>query len=104
MGNVPKNVKQPQDHLKPAAQREAEAAEVVEVRWREQRFVVPADADDWPVPTVLAFEEGKAAIGVRGVLGPDQWDAFLSTNPRARDMGDLFDHIARALGLDDAGE
>jgi hypothetical protein len=41
---------------------------------------------------------------VRLILGPDQWAELMKDKPRNKDLGDLFETIAKALGLgDDAG-
>ena len=94
----------PQDHKKSAAQIEAEGIATVEVEWRGHTFTVTADPDDWPVETMLAFEEGKAASGVRGMLGATQWAELMKSKPRTRDLSDLFSAIAAAMGLNTAGE
>ena len=105
MATIPKGAAVPSDHLKSAAQIEAEGIATVDVVWREHTFTVTADPDDWTVETTLAFEEGKAASGVRLILGPDQWAELLKDKPRNKDLGDLFESIAKALGLGDhAGE
>lgn len=104
MTNIPKGATVPSDHLKSAAQIEAEGIAEIEVQWRTLTFTVAAEADDWSVETTLAFEEGKAASGVRGILGPEQWGELMETNPRNRDLGELFDAIAAALGLDTSGK
>lgn len=96
--------KSPQDHKKPAAQLEAEGEPKTVVGWRGHEFTVPSDPDDWTVETTLAFEEGKPASAVRGVLGPTQWAVVMKERPRNRDLGELFNAIAAALGLDSAGE
>lgn len=88
---------------KPAVQAEAEGDAVTVVKWRGEEFTVAADADDWPVELLVAFEDGKVAAAVRGALGPSQWSAFMRTRPRTRDLAELYDVIATALGLDDSG-
>lgn len=99
----PKGVKAPQDHKSPA-QRDAEGAEVVEIEHNGVTYTIPADADDWTVETTLAFEEGKAMSGIRGVLGPKQWATYLKSKPVNADARDLFDKIAEAVGMETAGE
>jgi len=101
---IPAGVKAPTDRKKPAAQVDAEAVETVEVVWRDHTFTIDADPDDWPVEVMLAFEEGKAAVGVRGILGAKQWADLMKTKPRSRDLGDLFDAVAKAIGFEGAGE
>ena len=104
MTAVPRGATKPTDHLKSAAQLEAEGVGTTDVPWRAHTFTVPTDADDWTVETTLAFEEGKAASGVRLMLGDRQWAELIKDRPRNRDLADLFDTIAKALGLESAGE
>ena len=94
----------PQDHLKPAAQIEAEGLAMTDIEWRGHTFTVLTDPDDWSVDATLAFEEGKPASGVRTVLGKEQWAELMKSKPINRDLGDLFDTLAEALGLERVGE
>lgn len=103
MPDVPKGAKVPADHKSPV-QVEAEGGGTLGVTWRGHTFTVPAEAEDWSVTTTLAFEEGKAATGVRGILGTDQWADLMKTKPTNRDLSDLFDTIAKTMGLENAGE
>lgn len=104
MPAVPKGAKTPTDRQKPAAQREAEGPEVAYIEWRDHKFEVPADPDDWPGDTILAFEEGKATVGLRALLGTKGWAEFWKTRPTKRDIDSLFEAAAEALGLESAGE
>ena len=104
MTTIPKGATVPTDHKKPAAQIEAEGGAATDVVWRGHTFTVDADPDNWAVETTLAFEEGKAASGIRSILGPKQWAEFMKSKPVNRDMGDLFNEIAKALGLETSGE
>ena len=101
---VPKGATVPEDHKKSAAQIEAEGVETGEVVWRGHTFTAVKDADDWPVEVTLAFEEGKAASGVRLLLGKTQWAELMKDKPRNKDLGELFDHIAETFGLETSGE
>ena len=100
MTTIPKGATVPADHNKPSAYTEMELVDIG-VTWRGHLFVIAADPDNWSVETTLAFEEGKAATGVRSILGPKQWAEFMKSKPVNRDMGDLFNEIAKALGLGD---
>ena len=104
MSNIPDGVKMPQDRKKSAAQIEAEKIETIEITWRDFTFTVDATAENWLVETTLAFEEGKAASGVRGILGAKQWAELMKSKPRNNDISDLFAVIANAMGLNTSGE
>lgn len=93
----------PQDHQKPAAQREAENAETVVVTHADLKFTIAADVADWDVDALEAFEDGKAAAAVRAVLGPQQWAEFKKTKPKTRDLAAVSDAIASAMGFETAG-
>lgn len=101
---MPTAPKQPADHQKSAAQIEAEGVETGEVKWRAHTFTaLVKDPDDWPVEVTMAFEEGKAATGVRLMLGKEQWAELMKDKPRNRDLGELFDAIAETFGLETSG-
>lgn len=104
MPEIPKGATVPTDHNKSAAQIEAEGGGTTDVVWRDFSFTVATDPDNWAVETTLAFEEGKAASGIRSILGPKQWAEFMKSKPVNRDMGELFNEIAKTLGLETSGE
>jgi hypothetical protein len=89
-----------------AVKAEATGDPVTAVTWRDQQFYVAATADDWPVDVLEAFESGKAATALAGVLGPAQWERFktASPQPKVRDLTALMDSIASKLGFSRAGE
>lgn len=89
-----------------AVQAEATGEVVTEVVWRDQKFHIAASADDWPVDVIEAFEQGKAATALAGVLGPAQWARFKATKPapKVKDLTGLMDTIASKLGFGNAGE
>lgn len=102
MPQIPEGAKTPQDR-KPAAQAEAEGDGTLTVEWEGHEFTIPASADDWSARTTLAFEEGKAVSGVRGILGTKQFASLMEGDPNNRQIGELYDLIAEVMGLD-AGE
>jgi len=91
----------PQDHLKPAAQLEAEGIAMTEVDWRGHTFTVPTDPDDWSVAAISAAEKGLNFTSLELMLGAKQWAEFAKTKPVKRDGVDLFKAINKALGLGD---
>ena len=92
----------PQDHLKPAAQIEAEGTEFTSVAWRGLTFTVPTDPDDWSIAAIAAAEKGKNFTSLELLLPPAEWAAFMKTNPVRRDGIDLNSAITKALGLGDS--
>jgi hypothetical protein len=85
--------------------REVEAtASTNTVEFRGETFTVPLERSDWSVDMVESLEEGKAVGTVRGALGPDQWRTVRAMNLKVRDLAELSDLIARAMGFGDSGE
>lgn len=107
--------KVPQDHLKPAAQREVEddADETIQVDWEEGISVtIPANLEDWPADAI-EFEERNAHVSaLRALLGSDEYnkvkaDWLKATGKkswRVRDAGRFMDAVAIAAGLKSAGD
>lgn len=94
---VPKGVKMPEDHKSPA-QAEAEGIETFTIEFHGLDLAFPADFDDWPVESMLAFEEGRSAGALRGALGPKQWASLMAMNPLKRDINDLFEQLNEYMG------
>lgn len=100
MSEIPAGATKPQDHKKSSAQIEAEGIETVTVTWRDQEFILPATIEDCPVEVAEAFEDGKGARAVAGILGADRYAAFKKKNkPTVRDLNDLARVIAEAMGM-----
>lgn len=87
------------------AQNEAEGVESLRVVWRGHELDVPPSVDDWPLDAQYAFETGKAAVGIRHLLGAKQFAQLLGAGYTNKDLGELTDTIMTELGLGgDAGE
>lgn len=86
------------------AQVEASGVERVAFEWRGHALTMPASMDDWPIAAQLAFEEGKPATGVRGVLGPQQFALLIAAGYVNRDLNELSQQMLNVLGLGDLGE
>lgn len=74
------------------------------ITWRGHEFTVPREYDDWPIELAEAFEDGRSIAIVRGALGEAQWRVVKSEAPKVRDIRDLADDIATALGFGSVGE
>ena len=85
--------------------RKAEAAgeKTAEVVFREHTFTVSVDYDEWSVDFVESLEEGKSVGICRGALGPAQWRKVRAMGLKMKDLSDLADAIASALGFGDSG-
>lgn len=108
---VPDTAKQPQDHLKPAVQRDAEqSSEPVTVEWHGIPVELPATVEDWDLEALEAFEQGKVLSAVRLLLGSRRYDELragvrekLGRKPTVRDLTPLAEEIARTYGFETAG-
>lgn len=72
-----------------------------------ERYRLPASPDDWSIDALEAFENGKVATAIKGILGLKAWTkirATLSGGGHVRDLEPLMDQIARAYGFESVGE
>ncbi len=105
MTEIPAGAAAPQDHLKPAAQIEAERATTVALTWRGQKFTLPATIEDCPIEVVEAMEAGHGLGIVRGILGESQYAAFKRKHkPTVRDLNEFSEIVMAALGFEKPGE
>lgn len=85
--------------------REAEAqGKSALVDWRGQKFEVEREYGEWSVDFVESLEEGKSVGIVRGALGPSQWRTIKAMNLKMRDLDELAEAVAAALGFGSVGE
>jgi hypothetical protein len=83
---------------------EAKGETVATVEFRGQTFTVSREYDDMTVDFMESIEEGKSVGIVRGALGPDQWRVVKAMNLKMRDLSELADKIAAAMGFTSSGE
>ncbi|WP_378735407.1 hypothetical protein [Nocardia brasiliensis] len=99
----PAGVREPQDHLKPAAQREAEGDETITVEFRGLEFTVPADPDDWPIRVHQALGRNMHIDAIELLLGPVQWTKLTAKYPKKRDFVEFAEILGEVLGFGSAG-
>ena len=51
-----------------------------------------------PVAAYLAFKNGDEFGGTEALLGPDQWAAFLATNPTIDDLNEIGAKLTELVG------
>lgn len=94
----------------PAVQAEAQNVSTIDVDWDGVSVTLPAKPDDWELDTLEAFEQGKAATAVRGVLGKSynrvitDYKARHGRPPKVSDLESFMQTFAKAYGFEDAGE
>lgn len=86
------------------ARKDEAKSSTAKVEWRGHTFEVSREYDDWSVDLLESLEEGKAVGIVRGALGPQQWRTVSGLNLKVRDLGELSEAIAKAMGFGSAGE
>jgi len=115
MTDIPKGAKVPTDHLKSAAQIEAEGVETVQVEFKGETYTFPAGIEDASGDVLDAIDDQKLSHALHGLLeekddagnwisGPSEWKRFKKTHPRVHDYTDMFDAYAKVIGLGTTGE
>lgn len=94
-----------------AAQNEAEGVENVDLDWEGITITIPVSVDEWDIDTLEAFETGKAATGIRALIGSARYDAVKAEFAKAhgrkfkvKDAASLMDAVAVACGFKSAGD
>lgn len=83
---------------------EARNDKTAEVEWRGHTFTVSREYDEWSVDFVESLEEGKTVGIVRGALDPKDWRTVKAQRLNMRELSELADKIAAAMGFGSAGE
>lgn len=86
------------------AEAEAKNDSTAVVKWRGMEFTISREYGDWSVDLLESIEEGKAVGIVRGAIGAANWRRVQSMNLKVRDLDELSDQIAKALGFGSVGE
>jgi len=74
------------------------------VEWRGHEFEVSREYGEWSVDFLESLEEGKSVGIVRGALGPSQWRTVKGMDLKVRELNDLAEQIAAAMGFGSTGE
>ncbi|WP_280248554.1 hypothetical protein [Nocardia abscessus] len=104
----PAGAPEPRDHQAPKspAQREAEGAETVTIKWHGVDVEIPARAELWdPYDVVLPAAAGNIPGAVAALVGPVQLARMKQQYPAATmpDFYELFNLAAEAVGFGGAG-
>ena len=94
----------PQDHLKPAAQIEAEGGGgTAEITIRESVFTIPADIDDVDAEFLKFTADRDAYRMVYVLLNPKQAARMKALKPTIRELNALAEQMAEIYGFESAG-
>jgi len=103
MPEIPKGATVPTDHLKSAAQIEAEGGGTAEITLGESVFTIPADIDDVDAEFLKFAADGDSYRLVYSLLDPKQARVMKALKPNIRDLKALADQIAEVYGFERAG-
>jgi hypothetical protein len=73
-------------------------------KFRGEKFTITTDQAEWSTDFLEALEEERAVGIVKGALGPQQWSRAYPLVPKVKDLRELADAVAKALGFDKSGE
>ena len=93
----------PQDHLKPAAQIEAEGGGTAEITLGESVFTIPADIEDVDAEFLKFAADGDSYRMVYALLDPRQGARLKALKPKIRDLNAMAEQFASVYGFDSAG-
>lgn len=74
------------------------------VEWRGHEFEVSREYSEWSVDFLESLEEGKAVGVVRGALSVKDWRTVKGMGLKVRDLNELSELIAKAMGFGSTGE
>ena len=74
------------------------------VRFKNKNYKLPADPRDWDLEAMEAFEDGRIATAIRGVLGKTAWNEIKASGAKVRDLESLAEKIAKVYDFEAVGE
>jgi hypothetical protein len=88
----------PQDR-KPKTAAESEATGVgLDLDFHGATYTIPPTSK-WPYRAILALESGRVGGFLAGVLGTEQHDAFVATDPDVDQVTELVAEVQRVAGI-----
>src|SRR5450756_1143302 len=105
MPEIPKGATVPADHLKSAAQIEAEGnpGSVTGITLGESVFTIPSDIQDVDAEFLKYAADGDAYRMIYALLDPKQTQRMKALKPKIRDLNALGEQIAEIYGFESAG-
>lgn len=73
-------------------------------KFRGEKFTITTDQAEWSTDFLEALEEDRAVGIVKEALGPQQWAVARPLVPKVKDLRELADVLAKALGFGSSGE
>lgn len=83
---------------------DADGIETVDIEHEGETYTLPTDIADLDGDIAEALEANKLTIGLRLLMGPEQWKRFKATKPKVRDYAGIIDKWGEATGLGRQGE
>jgi len=97
------NAPEPQDHKTPAEKEAKSEDGMTTLDFHGQKFTVPSDQDDWPILAVQAMSKSMHIDGMQHLLGPVQWQKFVTLFPTRRQFNEFSKALAAELGFETLG-
>lgn len=87
-----------------AIEDEAAGEKTFTVTWRDIKFDVPLDRDEWSFEAMLELENGRTMSAVRELVPDVQYAKFLARKPKTKDAVDIINQLMEGIGVQTAGE
>lgn len=62
-------------------------------------FDLPATPDAWPFAVTIAYEDGKAGLFLKTLMGDEQFGRFMAAEPTVGKVNEFVSAYMEALGL-----
>lgn len=69
----------------------------VTVEYNGDTYTVPP-ADEWDIDVLEELDVNHITVGLRKLLGDEQYTKFRATNRKIRSIGEFFEAAGRAVG------
>lgn len=78
---------------------EATGIETVDIEHDGETYTLPIDIEELDGDIAEALEGNKLTIGLRLLMGPEQWKRFKATKPKVRAYAAIIDKWGEATGI-----
>lgn len=99
---IPDHAPQPRDRKpksRAGARRDEAETDVVVLEQCGVEIVVPRHQGKWPLAATEKFAEGNEVLGMRELMGKDQWSELIGAGATNDDLTELAEQMSDELGL-----
>jgi len=99
VASIPEGAVKPKDHPKKKSTdaRQAEADGFLDIEQCGVQLRIPL-GEKVPLAAYIAFKDGDEMRGTELLLGAEQWEAFMATNPTVGDFAEIGKKLTDVLG------